>query len=543
MARGRVASVAVLVLPVLACSAAPAEAPLAVAPSAAPSVAKEPLLRGPTVPWAVVFERECRASNTAPIVSPGQTVVGFCEGVFSFEEGRWLGSQPVGAEAYFAERAVISASSAGLGVEVDPLLGDGSIERRTLTSGWGRQVAVSPDRTRGVALLEEPSGDARLVSFRLPGLEAGDTAPFTGPVDHVRVGFLANGAAFVFGSGLCVQEPVACPDGDGSLDCVNTNCDARSVRTLASGKLVDAAPALQGALDVLVSRDGARALVQWEDGRRALVEMPGGAIVAELPKEADEDTAPMFGIADDGSRIAFIDDGKLVVAEIAGRDLVVLHRRPLEYAEALTFSPDAKTLFVKADIGMIALREGATPYVAQTPSYQPVPPPGFERTFGQQTPIAVARNHPKWEEINEILPLGMIARYRGGEDAEYLVNVIALDPRELGPADLDPAKWVNVAIARDGDEEEPAENVTSWRTAEGRSAEYSWLFRESCNPTDLYVRVSEKGGVLYRVEIEAPRGTSPATVAPLMQRFFDGPLGAPPAKRSLTTARRSKVRC
>jgi hypothetical protein len=130
------------------------------------------------------------------------------------------------------------------------------------------------------------------------------------------------------------------------------------------------------------------------------------------------------------------------------------------------------------------------------------------------------------------LPPGLLAHYRSDKGFDVYVRV--LDPREVGPADAPLETWALVARSRDWHaDSNAAANVRMWRTADGRATEYARFNRDGCDPTDLYVRVSEKGGVLYRIELEVPGATPRKRVRPVLQRFFDAALGPPDERRAL----------
>jgi hypothetical protein len=65
-------------------------------------------------------------------------------------------------------------------------------------------------------------------------------------------------------------------------------------------------------------------------------------------------------------------------------------------------------------------------------------------------------------------------------------------------------------------------------TREHRSSRHK---RES----DLYVRIAEKEGALYRIELSAPPGANVESVRPLLERFFDAALDQPDERRAFAT--------
>lgn len=477
----------------------------------------------PGVPWAIAYERECVGSNTVPIVSPRQTIVGLCEGVFAFADGRWLGHQPVGAHAYFDEHGVLSLSLGGLGLEVDALLDDTSVERRTLTSGRGEDLVLSADGTRALALIDD-GHSKRIGVFEVPSLKALGGVAFSG-YGQPRLGFRADGTPLVFAGS--------------EASCKGAACAEKELLSPKGGRLMAAEPHFKGARDVTMARGGSRAVVERNDQSRALVDLTTGQELAALPA-ADDDPGPI-GISDDGRRIAFVQRNTLVIAAAWEGGLAELHQMPLESADALVFSPDAKTLAVRADIGMIVIREGARPRLARPVPFDLDAPPGFRRVFFQTAPVAVAKDHPAWEELNEVMRLGTIARYRGGADDEYAVTVRVLDGTELGSPQTSVGDWSTAVMARD-DLHDPGHGVLVWQTAAGRELEYARFVRESCEPMDLYVRVSERLDVVYRVEVEAPPGTPARSIAPLLERFFDAKLGAPLEARAFAQSPRPSLR-
>jgi hypothetical protein len=72
--------------------------------------------------------------------------------------------------------------------------------------------------------------------------------------------------------------------------------------------------------------------------------------------------------------------------------------------------------------------------------------------------------------------------------------------------------------------------LRAWQTPRGRQLEFHHQIRESCSPADEFVRFAEVDGWLWRVEIEVPPDAPQPQVDPLLARFIDDWLGAPPVR-------------
>jgi hypothetical protein len=477
-----------------------------------------------------VYERECVGSNTAPLVSPTQSIVGFCENVYGFADGRRLGALPVFAEHLYANRLAAVPSLRGLVIEHELRLSDGTVAHVDSTDGEAKRLAFSPDKKRVLAVVERPHG-LRVELHELGGRAPVRSAPLEVGNDETRLGFQADGTPLVLAERGCSTAKVACPDG-GNLACEQTTCARRGLFRLDDGRLSDVLPALDDALGIVFSSRGRRALVAREDGARTYVDLGTGATLASLPSLPDDFDAGSFGIDDTGDRIAYLASGKLVIAAWNDGALTVLHTRPFHRAEALVFSPDGHTLFIKAQEGMLTLREGAPERAQPQVGYRVTLPRGFHSVWERAAPIGVDQPLPNETHETTLLPPGLLARY--GSDEGFEVRVRVLDPREVGPADAPLETWALVARSRDWHADSiAAANVRTWRTSDGRATEYARFIRDGCDPTDLYVRVSEKGGVLYRIELEVPAATPRKRVRPVLERFFDAALGPPDARGAL----------
>jgi DNA-binding beta-propeller fold protein YncE len=499
------------------------------APIAAPSATTG--TPSTAAPWAVAYERACIGSETAPFVDAKQTLIGFCDAVFSFDEGTRLGALPVGASDFAGEREVIGGSYSGLGVEISPVLGRRPEAVRSFGGGSGRSVALSPDGKRAIAVLD----DREVVVLALPNLERLDGAPLEG--GPLQTGFLADGTPVVLAEHGCVTQAVAC-EGEGT--CSRTDCDGWALSRVARGALVDMGPQFATVQLMSFARNGSRAVVERDDRSRAVVALPSGDELVELPSGDDDrrfDDAP-FALSDAGDRVAYFAEGQLVIAALGsgttgGAAMTPLHSVPFASASSIAFSPDGRTVLVKTIYGMIAFREGAPERAAPESAYAVTPPAGFHEVFRRQTPVSVDR--PLEDDLNEDSwsPSGAVTQFRGGDD--IWVTVSMLDPRELGDANVPIAEWAEHAASTDGEGPNRVENVHTWNGPGGRALEYVRFVRTGCEPSDDYVRFTERDGAVYRVEIAAPPGTPRGVIAPLEHVFFDAPLGEPTAERAFAT--------
>jgi len=472
-----------LVLVLAACGAEPRVAPRApVTPIARAQVAP--------VPWDLAFERGCYGSMTAPIVAPDQTQFGLCDAVFAYETGEYAGEFPVGGMAFVGD-GVLAESFSGRGLE---------LETRSLAAGMGRGTVLSPDRTRALTVIEDGT-QRTILLVALPSLDKVAAVAVTG---GAQLGFLAGGTPIVLAHG--------------------------TVSRLEATKLVTLANAPRGLERMTVAHGGTRAVIA-RDGHRAIVELPGWRELVALPPPGDDEVRPEEGIAlsDRGDRVAFVTGASLVIAAIDPvRGLVELHRRPFGMPEGLTFSPDGKSLFARAGMGMQVLREGAAARVL-APVYRPTLPPGFTLTFERGGTGDSGDGIERHDSGEELMQAGAFARYRSDD---VTVTAYATDAAELGTSATSLDVWAARVVARHNDN---AVRSKRWLTSSGRALEYATFVRDGCDPVDRYIRVDERDGIVVRVVVEVPPGWSRKRVLPRLHAFFDGAFGAP-KQRELAAA-------
>lgn len=437
-------------------------------------------------------------------------MIGLCDAVFTFDVGQYVGSLPVGAAALIDGPGVVSESYGGLGIEVEPLAGTDSITSRTLGRGMGRRTVLSRDRTVGATVLEANGGYSVRV-FSVPALDERSSAPIEPPMRETDLGFLADGTLLVLANHV--------------------------VSRIEAGKLVAVRGAPEGLLAMRVASGGTTAVVVRKGGQRVVVELPSWREMILLPPAPDDETRPLDGVAlsDSGRRVAFSHDAGLSIAEIAEGARVELHREVLERVEALTFSPDEKTVLAKGPQTMTVFRENAPIRPRSVLSYAPLAPKGFELVFERGGRGDAGDGIERWDGGEELLEAGVFVRYR---NESTTVTVSAFDAAEFGDERLSLAGWAAKVIGRDVGlgGEGACTGRRSWRTDRGRALEYAQYRRDGCDPTDNYVHVEERGGLVYRVEVEVAPGTPRRKVLPYLQAFFDGAFAAPRQKRDLAEA-------
>jgi hypothetical protein len=500
---------AVWSLAVIALGCQVAESPAAKNPSP-PRTAKPAHAAAPSA-WNVAYRRACFGSITEPQVSPKGGVFVYCNAAFSLDGGEMLGRAPLGVLAMLDDTRVLSNPHSGSSMRLESL--EGGVEPLEASSGRPEKYVVSKDGTRALGL-EAKGNDFALVLRALPTLAERGRWRLETLASNDQIAFSASGRPLVLTSRRCHEE------GCGK-DCSRTVCDTRALLQANGSELVTLVDDVRFAA---MARSGTRAIVVHGDGRRAVVELATGKEVVSLPK-TDPEERTSFAIDDAGERVAY-HDGSLRLARIDGNTLTQLPVEADVPSCFLSFAEQGHALFASC-LGRVALlREGEKP-TAEPERISFEPPPGYRKskiydevqTFGEL------------EDSSEIVWPDQIARFRSDEDAMD-ITVFAPDPSELARAKtID--EWTKLAMLRFDDDYMQPPKIDSWGERGARSLEYRVEIRDGCEPVDLYVRVTERKGVLYRVLLEVPPQTKPALVLPLLKRVFDEPLGGRPKERRL----------
>ena len=512
------------------------------APAAPPTpqavaTASAPALERPSPPWTVLFERACKGSVTDAVVSRAEELLAYCSGLFSLPRGEFRSTLPIGALAFVDDGRLLTQSYEGTGLELVSL--PGAPETPLVTTGEGsvEAAALAPNRKRVAAVIAlDDVVSARI--YALPTLEEVLRAPVTGAAHRTELGWLADGTPLVLADPACALSDVPCTDAK------------RAVYRVAAGKVEPLGPSFTGVEHMAVADNGSRALVLFDDGRRAVLGLPAGETLATLPSlPADEEWLDMsaLGLDAKGERLAFFEGRDLIIAELRPSGLRELARAPELAAEVLAFSADGRTLYAADSYRVAVVREGAPETPLRLAGYRPRLPEGFVMTYERGAPpppdadapmgVAIERVESEGEIVGEsVLPFGTLVRYR---DEETTVTVVTGDLDELPPRETPLSEWADAVLARDlGDSDEPAQAQRSWQRGAERSLEYAVFVRDGCDPVDVYARVTEHDGVLYRIEIVVAPGSPRSVVEPLLRVFLDAPLGPPDDARAFTTPTR-----
>jgi len=496
-----------------------AAVPAPVTPESPPPVAA-----APAAPWGVAYQRECRGSITPPVIAANGETFTLCSQHYS-ADGLFLGRVEIGAFALLGSDRLLRGSYSGRGLVLGPLDSeDGAVATER---GFIERAVVNATSTRVVTVVREAPGSATVEVRELPSLKRVDSAAV-----HlhgvVSVGLLADGSAMVASDDGCVIFDKQC----GRDKCASTTCTGRSVKRLSGGALMPMG-AFDGVESFTTSADGTKAVVNRAGGARTLVSLPGGTVELALP---NANGSAVVGLDRSASRIAFQDGGDLVVGALEFGSLKELHREPsATESEDLVFSPDGRTLYAGNARRVVVLRENEPAHRPLTAEYEPKLPADFQPSrIEVEEGIKLERVIANGEMVSETaLSPSTIARYRSHE---VEVNVEADDPRELGRATGDLARWTERALNRDALTRDHVSSLRAWQGASGRSLEYAHFIREGCDPQDVYVRLEERAGTLYVVRVSVPPGWSKQKVAPILEAFFDGPLGRPEEKRVFAKA-------
>jgi len=413
------------------------------------------------------------------------------------------------------------------------------------------KLARSPDATLALTYL---GGSRTVALLALPSLSRRDAIALPESLVNPDIGFLADGTPLVLAEQRCREMPMvraSCPEPGGCVEAA-LRCD-RIVARLEGGSFVPIANAPSELTGLVVARGGTRAVIIRADGTRALVDLPSWREIVALPPLEPSpvgywplwrfedgtnypdahvhyyDRAQVTAVSDDGRRVAFVTDptNDLVIAEVTERGLVELDRRPARNAKTLVFSPDGRSLLVTIrGHTVVVLREGARHPPRPNLDYEPDPPRGFRSVLATN-----ARGYGMWRSVPGV-PLDQFQFSESDLPDFKLVLVSSLDAAELGPPSLPLETWAARAVERI--EHQDVAQTVSWRTARGRVVEYVRFIR-GCLDIDLYSRIEERDGVVYRVELRVPATTSREEVARYLEAFVDQPLGKPARPRPLPT--------
>jgi hypothetical protein len=459
--------------------------------------------------WAIAYERECRGSITPPRIAPSSNIFTLCDAAFELESGAFRSNVPIGLLALLDDRLALfdDHSDGGLVLAaIDDLEGH-SVRRAE--GGSPAMVALSLDGKRA-ATLEDGQPSWELVVRELSSLRALSRTSLESYGTDDLVAFIDAGDPIVLTDRDCRR--VEC-----GQQCERRECRSRGLFRATPAGLVSLGPRFDRV--ARMSASSRRALIVRDDGQREIVALPDGKPILSLPplpRDADEE-AHAIAIDPGGERFAYVDAG-LRIAKLAGGRAIELHHAPALNPTSLFFSTDGKWLLAALADDVAVLHEGARP--------KPVLPPTYSVPANVRAGLLVLSALEPSDELGSAHQIRQFVSDDGSVD----VSVFASDPAELGH-DRGTSRWTRAALDRYEGGAEGLARVKSWTRGQLRSLEYASFVRQGCEPVDRYVRITEKDGIVYRVVVEVPPGSERAFVQPLLQRFFDQPLGAPPAER------------
>ncbi|NUO50362.1 MAG: hypothetical protein HOV80_16020, partial [Polyangiaceae bacterium] len=480
--------------------------------------------------WSQAYSRACSGSITAPVVSADGASVAFCTRMFDAKNGTFAGVLPIGVEAFVPGGRVVSNDYAGHWQLGRP---DGPAES-SVPGSTTQTFALSP----GGRLMATVEGNSIVMRTLDPLKEVADID--IGQVwPEPMLGFLADGRAIALVPRKCVTKRGK----DKHRSWTKTECGSKSLMVVEGGKLVELRDA-SDLLSIAFAAGGTRAVIANRDGERAVIQLPGGETVAKLPSlvtDPEDYEIPPMALDTGGKRVAFVDEGSVVVAALEGSTVKELARMDGADPTGLVFSPDATTLFVGRNDRMIALREGEPERPIAMPRYDVTAPVGFE-VFHARCPMD---GEPE-ETGNDDL---CRERQRLGADGGglFIEGTEMMLPEGHVKAFIDRKSYIDVFVTAVDAAEYPEKNDTAWaqsivkasvwsgsetgvlktiKMRGSRAFDYAEFWRDGCDPKDIYVSVFERGGLLYRVRIEVPPEHPQKEVTPLIKSFVDEPFGS-----------------
>lgn len=447
---------------------------------------------------------------TTAVVAPHAEYFSFCQARFDVAHGTYLGATNLGLALVLADGRSLRNDFQSDGPVLGPPL-DGGTRDVVLPGAELVQAAVSPDGSQVVTL---EGGEPAAIAVRsMPSLAAEQRVA----ADALLVAFTRDRRAIALA----------------------TSGSETGVFEVTGGRLVSLGPRFEGVADMAVSARGDRAALTRTDGTREIVTLPGGDRVASLPPvDPQQLDASALALDPTGEVVAYAEPDGLFIAEVADGKAVVVHRDPALPRSSktrldLVFAPDSTTLFARSYGWVVAFRHNEFVPPRPAPAYAIDLPRGFRdasiRDDGEYSFSDFARDE-------RVAPVGLIRAVRSADETIDVVAA-ALDPGEFpDSARASIEDWARLVMDRyDGDGAAIA-SVKTWSDALGRNLEYVRYQRDGCDPSDQYVRMSERDGNLYRIVVEVPPGLAPKRVAPHLHAFFDVPFGEPKDRRTVATA-------
>jgi hypothetical protein len=244
---------------------------------------------------------------------------------------------------------------------------------------------------------------------------------------------------------------------------------------------------------------------------------------------AGEQLDPMrvwtLAVAPHGDALALkvFDEHGVVVYERTGTTYQRAADFPILHSTRLAFDATGELLVASGDGLNLVRRTREEPVRSDPPAY-PIRDPGFaiEDCARSDSTIECSADHQLRARAN-------------AEPHHVVVTAHAFAATELARFRT-PGDWIAAARARfHFDAADIAAGLdlglVTWGAPGARALEYHHQDRASCPSVDRFVRIQERDGWLWRIEVAVPPDTADAIALPVVRTFIDDFAGAPPSRK------------
>ena len=322
------------------------------------------------------------------------------------------------------------------------------------------------------------------------------------------VGITATGAVLVPVAAPSCRASAACPDA--------------VLAEVTPGGVADAAAVAIASRELAFAPDGTaialatHADVQVVDAARVPI-----ATLSLAAEQLAPEHVWALAVAPRGDALALemFDEHGVVIFERAGASYRRAADLPILHSTHLAFDRSGKLLVASGDGVNFVRRTAAAPSELAAPPY-PVRDAAFAAEDCAATPrlLECAVDHQLRARLTADASHVIVTAHASRADElarvhDWLAGVRARFHFEAG----DVAPGLDLG-------------VVTWGEPGARAVEYHEQARAACPPADRFVRIQERDGWLWRIEVDVPPDTADAVALPLVARFIDGFAGAPPRR-------------